>query len=170
MAIDYKGTMSFEIDPSCQGTHPTVCIPIFVKESKTVCEVELVMESTSPSCELIIERRPAEVQADLVRLQFDQILISPLVPNLVVQTACESESTQTGHINRKFLSKKISKIMVQTAQAFCEYTVAGHTFKGMLASHYNLYQAPLVLKRRWALEINFNKKLLKKTKAHIKNG
>ena len=168
MAINYKGTLSFEVtDKICHGEKPVVCVPISVTEGKEVCEVQIVMENLRPSCEFTIMKRPEELTADIVRLQYDQMLISPLVENLVITTACEQERELGGEFKRKFKTQSVSKVHVQDTQEHCEYSAGGHMFKGLKSSHFNLYVRPAIFKRRKAIQVTFDKALLKKTRNYL---
>ena len=131
IATDYKGIYSFQVnDGLCKG-HPIICAPTILETEET-CETALIHKTPTSKCILKIKERK-EKKTDIVMLQKDQALISPLVNKVNIVTDCQTYRPQIrrpqNHKMKKVLkyyTKTIHEVYIQVMQEDCTYTVEGH--------------------------------------------
>ena len=166
VGMDYKGQLSFKIDNKCHGYNPKICAPRIISKLRN-CETDLIMERNHPKCQILLKKKPTNVSAEILELQYDQCLISPFEKDVTLITACETRRPPFNKKVFKYFKKKISAVTIQDLQEDCDYEVDGQVLLGLKTAHYNLYKKPIIFKKRDSINVKIPPKSLKEVSDYV---
>ena len=162
LAIEFTGVTSLPLDKNCYGQRPIICISPVIHKGNT-CEVDLVLDHPTPSCEMKILKRPIDKTVDIVEFQRDQVIVSPLIEDLEVITTCK----QCNGYKSKFFRDMKNDIYIQDIQECCTYDIGNFIIKGLKSTHSNFYEVPTQFKIRERINLDLDSDMTKEAMSYV---